>query len=84
MRLEYAAKGYDVVIYERRPRWDNPQEWMESLVAKIRYVHSLNQWRLYWQRADLKWHEYQGLPASKDLDVLVQEIDADPLACFFG
>ncbi|OGW67715.1 MAG: hypothetical protein A3H49_09330 [Nitrospirae bacterium RIFCSPLOWO2_02_FULL_62_14] len=84
LRLEYVVKGHDVVVCERRPRWNNPQEWMESPVAKLKFIRSANKWRLYWQRADLKWHEYPGPYTSEDLGELVQEIDSDPLACFFG
>ncbi|MGQ0665577.1 MAG: DUF3024 domain-containing protein [Nitrospiraceae bacterium] len=84
LRLEYLVKGQDVVIFERRPRWDNPKEWIESPVAKLKFVRSANKWRLYWQRADLKWHEYPGPSSSDRINDLVQEIDADPLACFFG
>ena len=54
VRLEYSVKGHDVVIYERRPRWDNPQEWTDSPVAKLKFVRTAKQWRLYWQRANLK------------------------------
>jgi len=84
VRLEYVVKGHDVVIYERRPRWNNPKEWGDSPVAKLKFARTAKQWRLYWQRADLKWHEYQRCSGSVDLEKLVQEIDADPLACFFG
>ena len=83
-RLTYAVKGQEVVIVERRPRWDNETEWTESLVAKLKFIRSANKWRLYWMRADLKWHEYPGLSSSHRLNDLMQEIDADPLACFFG
>ena len=54
LRLEYVVKGHDVVVCERLPRWNNPQEWMESPVAKLKFIRSANKWRLYWQRADLK------------------------------
>lgn len=84
LRLEYLVKGHEVVIVERRPKWDNPKEWIESSVAKLKFIRSANKWRLYWQRADLQWHEYPGLSSSDHLNDLVQEIDADPLACFFG
>jgi hypothetical protein len=84
LRLEYAVKNHEVVIFERRPSWDNPNEWTESPVAKLKFIRSAGKWRLYWQRADLKWHEYPGLSSSHRLADLVQEIDADPLACFFG
>jgi len=35
-------------------------------------------------RADRKWGEYSRLSPSHRLDELLQEIDANPLACFFG
>jgi hypothetical protein len=53
-------------------------------VAKLKFIRSAGKWRLYWMRADLKWHEYPGLSSSHRLEDLVQEIDDDPLACFFG
>jgi hypothetical protein len=53
-------------------------------VAKLKFIRSANKWRLYWMRADMKWHEYPGLSSRHRLSDLVQEIDADPLACFFG
>jgi hypothetical protein len=84
VRLEYSVKGQDVVIFERRPKWDNPSEWIESPVAKLKFVRSANKWRLYWQPSDTKWHEYPGPSSTDRLDELVQEIHADPLACFFG
>lgn len=84
LRLVYVGKGHEVIIAERRPRWDNQTEWTESTVAKLKFIRSAGKWRLYWMRADMKWHEYPGLSSSRRLDDLVQEIDADPLACFFG
>lgn len=83
-RLEYRVKGHEIVIVERRPQWDDPSKWFESPAAKIKFIRSANKWRLYWMRADMKWHEYPGRSSSDRLDDLVQEIDADPLACFFG
>ena len=84
LRLEYSVQGHEVVIFERRPKWDNPKTWIESPVAKLKYIRSANKWRLFWQRADLKWYEYPGLSSSDRIGDLVREIDADPLACFFG
>ncbi len=84
LRLTYAVKGHGVVIIERRPRWDNQTEWTESPVAKLKFIRSAGKWRLYWMRADQKWHEYPRPSSSHRLEDLVQEIDADPLACFFG
>lgn len=70
LRLTYAVKGHEVVIVERRPRWDNQTEWTEMPVAKLKFIRSANKWRLYWMRADMKWHEYPGLSSSNSLNEL--------------
>lgn len=82
--LEYRVEGYDVEIFERRPHWREPKETVETSVAKIKHVRKSGEWRLYWKRADLKWHAYEPLPSSEDLETLVKEVDEDPHACFFG
>ena len=41
-RLTYAVKGQEVVIVERRPRWDNETEWTDTPVAKIKFIRSAN------------------------------------------
>jgi hypothetical protein len=83
LQLAYRVQGQEVVIFERRPQWDDPKQWIESPVAKLTFIRSANKWRLYWMRADMKWHEYPGPSSSEHLDDLVQEVDAGPLACFF-
>jgi hypothetical protein len=72
------------VIVERRPQWDDPIRWIETPAAKVKFIRSANKCRLYWMRADMKWHKYPGLSSSDRLEDLEQEIDADPLAGFFG
>lgn len=84
LRLTYAVKGHEVVIVERRPRWDNQTEWTETPVAKLKFIRSANKWRLYWQRADLKWDEYPGLSSSEWISDPRTRDRRRPLACFFG
>ena len=84
IRLEYRVAGHTIDIFEVRPDWKDRRQTMETPCARIRYVRTKNTWQLYWQRADLKWHRYDPLPESARLDVLVAEIDKDPVCCFFG
>ncbi len=84
LRLEYRIHGHAVEIYEWRQRYGEETGFFDSPVAKIKFVRTKNEWRLYWQRADLKWHSYEMLPSSRDLAELVNEIDDDPFGCFFG
>jgi len=84
LELIYRIRGHDVTIFEKRPDWQDPRAYEEFLVAKLKYVRTKNEWRLYWQRRDLKWHCYDLLPSSRDLKELVDEVDKDPYCCFFG
>jgi hypothetical protein len=84
LRLEYKVKVHDVVLYEVRPHWDGRPGTMETNVAKFKFVRTKGLWRLFWRRQDLKWHSYEPNSSSRDLQVLVNEVDGDRYGCFFG
>ncbi len=79
----YRVEGHAVTLFERRPKWRG-EGFTEQEFAKLRFIRRAGEWRLFWQRADLKWHSYEPLASSTDLAELVTEIDTDPHACFFG
>ena len=84
VRLDFRISARDVVLFEARPRFDRPVEWLEHPVAKFRWVASHNEWRLYCQFRDLNWHEYEPLFAAPDFDTLLGEVDDDPTGIFWG
>jgi hypothetical protein len=84
LRLEYSVNRHDIEIFEIRPHWRNPDEEIESSVAKIKYLRSSNEWKLYWMRQDLKWHSYEPHSVGKNLEELVDVVDKDEYCCFFG
>jgi hypothetical protein len=84
LRFEYEIEKQNVIIYEIRPMWNNPNEITKLTVAKLTYVISKNIWKLYWQRANGKWLKYGTSKPTVDLGDLVQEIDDDIYGCFFG
>ncbi len=84
VRTEYRVEGQDVLIVEVRVVWDDPSRWMDHGVAKLKFNRKAGEWRLFWQRASLRWESYEPLAAHRELSVLVEEIDRDPHRCFFG
>ena len=72
------------MIVEVRVVGDDPSRWMEHGIAKLKFNRKLGEWKLFWLRASLKWERYEPLAASRELAVLVREIDRDPYGCFFG
>lgn len=54
------------------------------MVAKATYVRSRDHWRVYWQRADLRWHRYDPAPEVATVQGFLDLVDEDAYACFFG
>ncbi|MDN5942985.1 MAG: hypothetical protein L0H94_13965 [Nitrospira sp.] len=42
LRLEYTVKGHEVVMFERRPRWDNPHG-VDEISGGQAQIHPLSQ-----------------------------------------
>jgi hypothetical protein len=83
--LGYRVNGQSVEIFEIRPVWRGlPGEKMEQPVAKATYVKSRSIWKVYWQRADLKWHRYDPDSEVKSLEDFVAVIEKDEFCCFYG
>jgi len=82
--LGFRLDGQSVEIFEVRPDWRNPNEKMENSVAKATYVKRAKEWRVYWQRADLKWHRYEPYPTALSIEEFLEVVDEDVYCCFFG
>jgi hypothetical protein len=59
--------------YFIRPLWRQPDRIIEDAVAKATYVKTQRVWKVYWQRADLKWHRYDPDPEVDSLDEFLCE-----------
>ena len=84
LSLEYVVKDHNVVIFERRLRWDGSPGFTETPVARLTFTRTSGKWRLFWMRGNLKWHAYEAKSKKGDLLELVSEVDADAWGCFFG
>jgi len=82
--LGFRLKGQSVEIFEVRPMWRNPGEKIEHAVAKATYVKTRKAWKVYWQRADLKWHGYAPAPIVEKLEEFVRLVEKDKHHCFWG
>lgn len=82
--LGYRLTGQSLELFEVRPRWDKSSEKIEHGVAKARYVKRHGIWKVYWQRADLKWHRYEPDPEVDSVEEFLSVVAEDRYACFFG
>jgi hypothetical protein len=84
LRIGFRFEANTVILFESRPRFQNPSEWQEEPVAKFKFNKSAQRWLLYCMFRDLKWHEYEPLPEADELATLVAEVRADPTGIFWG
>jgi len=82
--ISYAIEDQSIIIYEIRPHFQRPGEIIKSGVAKTTFVKAKNQWKVFWQRADLRWHTYEPKPIVKTIKEFTELVDKDEYHCFFG
>ena len=82
--LGFRVEDQSVEIFEIRSVWRDPTQKMEAPIAKATYVKNKRIWKVYWQRADLKWHRYEPDPEVKTLEEFLALVEKDEYACFFG
>ena len=82
--IGFRVGGQSVEIFEIRPRWNKPDEKMEESVAKATFVRSDSRWKIFWKRADLKWHGYEPLPAVDSIEEFLAAVEKDEYSCFWG
>jgi len=80
----YRIENQSVLLFEIRPDWQDSKKKMETSIAKATYVKRHNHWKIYWERADLKWHSYEPYPITKTLEEFLSVVSEDHYACFFG
>lgn len=82
--LGYRIIGQSVELFEIRPKWKDPSQKQELSFAKATYVKSRDVWRVFWQRADLRWHGYDPNSEVRDIDEFLSVVGRDEYSCFFG
>jgi hypothetical protein len=86
VRVEADVAERHVTIVECRPPWraDVGAEWTRFPIARLRYTRSTRLWSLYWRDRNVRFHEYNRVPAAARVEDLLAEVDRDPTAIFWG
>jgi len=82
--LAYSIEDQSIRIFEIRSRWNDPDIKIECNVAKATYIKSRNIWKVYWLKADLKWHKYEPKSEVKKIDEFIKLVEEDKYYCFWG
>ena len=83
-RLGFKVRGNSVTLFEERPSFFNPFEWVEIVLAQFRYDPKKKKWTLYCADRNSRWHQYWDLEPDKDFEVLLREVEEDPTFIFWG
>ncbi len=82
--IGYEIKDQSVIFQEVRPSWKNPTEIIRFGFAKTTFVKDRNVWKVFQQRANLKWHPYDSKPTVKQSVDFLKLVDEDQHPCFKG
>lgn len=82
--IAYKIENQSVIIYEIRPFYKNPEIKIEEYIAKSTWVKANGYWKIFWERADLKWHTYSPHPVAQTIREFVDVVEEDEFGCFWG
>ena len=80
----FRVTGQSLELFEIRPQWNKPEIKHERSFAKATFVRARGIWKVYWKRADLKWHRYEPVPEVSAIEKFLAVVKEDECSCFFG
>lgn len=84
LRYELEIDGHRVRVWEVRPGWHDPTTTTRTGVAQFTYTRTRDEWKLYWMRADEKWHALDPPNNTGRLEALVRVVADDRYGAFWG
>ena len=82
--LAFRMQGQSVELFEIRPDWQDGSRIVEHPLAKATHSKRGRVWKVYWMRADMKWHRYQPETEVDAIEDFLAIVDQDEYGCFFG
>ena len=82
--LAFRISGQSIEIFHIRPYWMDESRKIEEPIAKATYNKSKLVWKIFWMRADAKWHRYPPDPEVASVEEFLDVVQQDDHNCFFG
>jgi hypothetical protein len=80
----FRIKGQSIEIFEVRPNWRDESKKSEHPIARATYNKSKRTWKVFWRRADQKWHSYKPNAEVASIEDFLAVVHKDENGCFFG
>jgi hypothetical protein len=84
VRLSFRIRGNNVTLFEERPAFRYPSNWVTISIAQFRFDEDTNKWTLYYGDRNARWHLYNRVKPCADFFNLLKEVDRDPTDIFWG
>jgi DUF3024 family protein len=84
IQILHRKRGNAIVLYERRPHWQDPSQHTEMPVARFVYAPEDDTWSLQYADRNDRWHLFEGMCGVRDFSELLAEVEADHTAIFWG
>ena len=85
LQNDFDVSGRSITIVECRPPWDGrPGEWTRTPIAQIRYDGKSGTYTVHWMDSNDRWRRYEEIKPTPDIEVVLREIDEDPICVFWG
>jgi len=80
VKAAFKIRGNAVTLFEDREHFLHKSRWIQIPIAQFRFQGSY--WTLYCPDRNSKWHRYPLASPSKQLDVLIAEVEENPIGMF--
>ena len=85
VRFVHETRGNGVTLIETRVPFDDPHgTWTRLKVAKLVFDPASGEWSLYWFDRNDRRRLLRGVPSTRNLDRLLEEIEHDRHGVFWG
>ena len=86
IRYEMDVDSRSITILECRPPWREGfgTEWTRRPIARLRYTKVRRDWQIYWRDRNLKFHAYDLVDPTPNIEALLAHLDDDPTGIFWG
>ena len=86
IRYEMDVDSRSITILECRPPWREGfgTEWTRRPIARLRHTKVRRDWQIYWRDRNLKFHAYDLVDPTPNIEALLAHLDDDPTGIFWG
>ncbi len=84
VKVDFHINNQSIEIFERHPDKSLAKGYFDYSVAKITYVNTIQQWRVYWMKGNLNWTSYRRAPQADTIGDALSIVDKDEDRLFWG